>query len=287
VYAMAKTTNVGVLVTTFPHDYYPGTEWKSAMLWGAAEIALADERLGVPRAVLCRDLAVAARWARAYLAQGHPAGGDTLNLYDNGAVAEAELLRALRGAPGDPVIAPRLLLGDMAAQLRAGEKAAAGDPFGLGTQLGASDASPHAFGLYVTDALYQEYGGSHGYAPFARRQLDYALGANPWGASFVVGAGSAFPFCMQSEIANLAGSLSGTGPVQLGATVDGPSAPGNFTGLATVPGMRVCGHGSYGAFDNATAAYEDNVVSWPSVEPASDYSAISLLAFAFGTAGLG
>jgi endoglucanase len=287
VYAMAKTTNVGALVTTFPHDYYPGTEWKSAMLWGAAEIVLADERLGVPRTVLCRDLAVAARWARAYLAQGHPAGGDTLNLYDNGAAAEAELLRALRGAPGDPVIAPRLLLGDMAAQLRAGEKAAAGDPFGLGTQLGASDASPHAFGLYVTDALYQEYGGSRGYAPFAQRQLDYALGANPWGASFVVGAGSAFPFCMQSEIANLAGSLSGAGPVQLGATVDGPSATGNFTGLGTVPGMRACGHGSYGAFDNAAASYEDNVVSWPSVEPAADYSAISLLAFAFGTAGLG
>jgi len=282
VYAMAKTTDVGTLVTTFPHDYYPGTEWKSAMLWGAAEIALADERLGVPRTVLCRDLAVAARWARAYLAQGHPAGGDTLNLYDNGLGR-----RALRGAPTHPVIAPRLLLGDMAAQLRTGEKAAAGDPFGLGTQLGASDASPHAFGLYVTDALYQEYGGSHGYAPFAQRQLDYALGANPWGASFVVGAGSAFPFCMQSEIANLAGSLSGTGPVQLGATVDGPSALGNFTGLGTVPGMRACGHGSYGAFDNATAAYEDNVVSWPSVEPASDYSAISLLAFAFGTAGLG
>jgi len=287
VYAMAKTTDVRTLVTTFPHDYYPGTEWKSAMLWGAAEIALADERLGVPRTVLCRDLAVAARWARAYLAQGHPAGGDTLNLYDNGAAAEAELLRALRGAPTHPVIAPRLLLGDMAAQLRTGEKAAAGDPFGLGTQLGASDASPHAFGLYVTDALYREYGGSHGYAPFAQRQLDYALGANPWGASFVVGAGSAFPFCMQSEIANLAGSLSGTGRIQLGATVDGPSATGNFTGLATVPGMRACGHGSYGAFNNATVSYEDNVVSWPSVEPAADYSAISLLAFASGTAGLG
>ena len=160
VYAMAKTTDVGSIVTTFPHDYYPGTEWKSAMLWGAAEIALADERLGVPQAQLRRDLAVAARWARAYLAQGHPAGGDTLNLYDNGAVAEAELLRAMRGAPGAPVIAPRLLLADMAAQLRPGEKAAAGDPFGLGTQLGASDATPHAFGLYVTDALYQEYGGS-------------------------------------------------------------------------------------------------------------------------------
>jgi len=46
--------------------------------------------------------------------------------------------------------------------------------------------------------------------------------------------------------------------------------------------MRACSHGSYGAFGNATAAYEDNVVAWPSVEPADDYSAISLLAFSFG-----
>ena len=93
VYADAKTTNVGTLVTAYPNDYYPGTEWKSDMLWGATEIALADERLGVPRAQLRADLAVAARWARAYIAQGHPAGSDTLNLYDTGAIAEAELLQ--------------------------------------------------------------------------------------------------------------------------------------------------------------------------------------------------
>jgi hypothetical protein len=287
VYAMARTTNVRSIVTAFPHDYYPGTEWKSAMAWGAAEIALADERLGVPRSTLRRDLRVAAHWAGAYLAQGHPAGGDTLNLYDNGAVAEAELLRAMRGAHQAPAIAPRLLLADMAVQLRLGEAAAHGDPFGLGTQLGASDATPHAFGLYVTDALYREYGGSAAYAAFAQRQLGYALGANPWGASFVVGAGSAFPHCMQSEIANLSGSLTGTGRIQLGATVDGPSSPDNFVGLGSVSGMRGCAHGSYGAFNNSAAGYEDNVVSWPSVEPASDYSAISLLAFAFGASGLG
>ena len=287
VFAMARTTHVRSLVTTVPHDYYPGTEWKSAMAWGAAEIALADERLGVPRSTLRRDLQAAARWARAYLAQGHPAGGDTLNLYDNGALAEAELLRAMRGAHQAPVIAPRLLLADMAAQLRLGEAAAHGDPFGLGTQLGASDATPHAFGLYVTDALYQENGGPGGYAAFAQRQLGYALGANPWGASFVVGAGSAFPHCMQSEIANLSGSLTGTGKIQLGATVDGPSSLDNFTGLGSVSGMRACSHGSYGAFNNPAAGYEDDVVSWPSVEPASDYSAISLLAFTFGASGLG
>ncbi len=287
VYAMAKTTDVGQLVTAFPDDYYPGTEWKSDMVWGAAEIALADEATGAPATQLRADLATAARWARAYIAQGHPADGDTFNLYDNGAVAEAELLQAMQQAGTAPVIAPSTLLGDMAAQLRTGEDQAKGDPFALGTQLGASDASPHTFGLFITDALYQEYGGSSQFESFAQQQLNFALGANGWGSSFVVGAGTVFPHCMQSEIANLAGSLTGTGNIQLGATTDGPSSPANFTGLSTVSGMRACRAGNFAPFNAKAAAYEDNVVSWPSVEPADDYTANSLLAFALGGAGLG
>ena len=282
IYAMAKTSHVGQIVTTFPHDYYPGTEWTSDMLWGAAEIALADEALGVGRGRLRADLQVAARWARAYLAQGHPAGRDTLNLYDNGAVGEAELLQAMRRAPFPPVIAPEALLSDLTAQLRVGELAARGDPFELGSALGSSDATPHAFGLYVTNALYRRYGGSAAYQAFAQQQLNFALGANGWGSSFVVGAGSTFPHCMQSEIANLAGSLNGRGDIQLGATVDGPSNPSNFIGLGTVSGMRACRAGHFAPFNTAGAGYEDNVVSWPSVEPAADYTAISLLAFALG-----
>ena len=285
VYAMAKTTKVGQIVTTFPNDYYPGTEWKSDMLWGAAEIALADEALHVPVRQLRADLQVAAHWASAYIAQGHPAGGDTFNLYDNGAVAEAELLQAMRRAPLRPVIAPGALLSDLAAQLRLGERWAAGDPFELGTALGDSDATPHAFGLYVTNALYQRYGGSAAFQSFAQQQLNFALGGNGWGSSFVVGAGSTFPHCMQSEIANLAGSLTGRGNIQLGATVDGPSSPSNFVGLGTVTGMRACSAGHFGAFNTSAAGYEDNVVSWPSVEPADDYTAASLLAFALAGAG--
>jgi endoglucanase len=286
VYAMAKTTDVGRIVTTFPYDYYPGTEWKSDMLWGAAEMALADEATGAPARQLSADLATAARWARAYIAQGHPANGDTFNLYDNGAVAEAELLQAMQQAGIYP-IAPRALLNDMAAQLRTGEDWAKGDPFALGTQLGASDASPHAFGLFITDALYQKYGGSSAFESFAQQQLNFALGANAWGSSFVVGAGTVFPHCMQSEIANLAGSLTGRGDIQLGATTDGPSSIGNFVGLGTVPGMRACSAGHFASFNTKTAGYEDNVVSWPSVEPADDYTAASLFAFALGAAGLG
>ncbi len=286
VYAMAKTTDVGQLVTAFPHDFYPATQWKSDMLWGAAEIALADEETGAPPARVRADLSVAARWARAYLAQGHD---DTFNLYDTGAVAEAELIQAMRQA-GDFPVSPRTLLADMAAQLRAGLAQAKGDPFALGTQLGDSDASPHAFGLFITDALYQKYGGSDPvgqFTSFAQQQLNFALGANGWGTSFVVGAGTVFPHCMQSEIANLAGSLTGTGNIQLGATTDGPSSPDNFTGLGTVDGMRACSAGHFAPFNTKTAAYEDNVVSWPSVEPADDYTANSLMAFALGAAGLG
>ena len=290
VYADAKTTNVGQILTTYPSDYYPGTEWKSDMLWGAAEIVLADEALHVPAAQLRSDLQVAARWAKAYIAQGHPKGSDTLNLYDTGAIAEAELLRAMRQAATvgiQPVIAPQALVDDLGAQLAVGEAWAAGDPFELGTQLGQSDAAPHAFGLWVTNALYQEYGGSDKYQAFAQQQLNFALGGNGWGSSFVVGAGSVYPHCMQSEIANLAGSLTGHGDIQLGAATDGPSSPDNFVGLGTVSGMRACSAGSFAAFNTTAAAYEDNVVSWPSVEPADDYTAVSLLAFAYGAAGLG
>jgi len=283
VYAMAKTTHVGQLVTAFPHDFYPATQWKSDMLWGATEIALADQAAGAPAARVRADLSAAARWARAYMAAGHD---DTFNLYDTGAVAEAELIQAMRQA-GDFPVAPRTLLADMAAQLRAGQALAAGDPFGLGTTLGDSDATPHAFGLFITDALYQKYGGSDRFTSFAQQQLNFALGANGWGASFVVGAGTAFPHCMQSEIANLAGSLTGRGNIQLGATTDGPSSPDNFAGLGTVDGMRACSAGHFAPFNTKTAAYEDNVVSWPSVEPADDYTANSLMAFALGAAGLG
>ena len=107
------------------------------------------------------------------------------------------------------MIAPHVLLADMAAQLRVGEDWAKGDPFSLGTGLGPADASPHAFGLAVTNMLYRHYGGSATYQAFAQQQLNFALGANGWGSSFVVGAGDTFPHCMQSEIANLAARSPG------------------------------------------------------------------------------
>ncbi len=271
------------IITAYPHDFYPGYEWKSDLLWGADEITLADEALHGSHAQVSADLKVAARWARAYIAQGHPAGGDTLNLYDTGALGEADLLTAMRGA-GEQLVPLKTVLADLAAQLKVGEEWAKGDPFKLGTDLGPADASPHAFGLYITDALYELNGGGQKYFTFAQQQLNFALGANPWGTSFTVGAGDTFPHCMQSEIANLAGSLTGKGNIQVGATTDGPSSAGNFVGLGTVSGMRACHSGNFKPFGTKTVGYEDNVVSWPSVESADDYTANSVLAFAFAAA---
>jgi hypothetical protein len=275
VYAMAKTSHIGQLITAYPHDYYPGSQWKSDMLWGAAEITLAEEALHAPRHEVQAAYAVASKWASAYLAQGHPVGGDTLNLYDTGAIAEAEFLLASPWSGQRPAI-----LADLGRQLRIGQDWARHDPFELGTDMGPSDAAPHAFGLYITNALYQDLGGSDRYQAFAQQQLNFALGGNPWGTTFVVGAGSTFPHCMQSEIANLAGSLTGRGDIQLGAASDGPSSAGNFVGLGTVSGMRKCSAGNFKPFSTKAVGYEDNVVSWPSVEPADDYTADSLLAFA-------
>lgn len=48
-----------------------------------------------------------------------------------GALGEAELLQAVRQAGGHPVIAPARLLGDMAVQLRMGQRWARTEPFGL------------------------------------------------------------------------------------------------------------------------------------------------------------
>ena len=48
------------------------------------------------------------------------------------------------------------------------------------------------------------------------------------------------------------------------------------------PRMRACSAGNFAPFNTKAAAYEDNVVAWSSVEPADDYTANSLLAFALG-----
>ena len=119
------------------------------------------------------------------------------------------------------------------------------------------------------------------------RQLGVLLGSNAWGSSFIVGAGRTFPHCMQHQIANLSGSLDGLPPVVKGAAVNGPNGP--QSGLGVPSGARVCppdGVDVFGQFNGHGGEYLDDVISWPTVEPALDFVASTPLAFARQIAGL-
>jgi endoglucanase len=282
------------LVTTVPRDFYPETEWRDDMEWGATELARALQvnavqshviaRSGVARTNATYYLGRAARWAHAYVTS-RKAGDDALNLYDTSELAHIELIGALDAA-GDPTglaIDRAGLLADLRHQLTIAADRAAPDPFGLGIPYAGPDATPHALGIAVTEGRYEALSGDTRFRALAQHQLDWLLGANAWGTSFVIGAGAVFPHCPQSQIANLAGSLDGRAPVELGAVGDGPAARGDLHDLGLPGGARRCpvdGSDPFRAFSGKGARYRDDVRSWPTVEPSLDYTVLTLLAFA-------
>lgn len=289
VFGLAKTNNVGQLLTAAPHDYYPETEWRDDMEWGATELyfatALGNLPPGLPHSNPLYYLQRAAHWANAYI-HGPNDGADSLNLYDVSGLAHYELYHAIAqaGNPPNLEVTPADLLNDLGKQLANGVKQAATDPFGFGLAYGnGGDATPHALGYALEGSFYDEMAKVNTYQGFAQTQRDWVFGANAWGSSFIVGDGSTFPHCMQHQVANLSGSLDGTPPIVLGATVDGPNAISAFQGLGFQTGMRACPPGGGDAFKVFTARgarYLDNVIAWPSVEPADDYTAPGILLFA-------
>ena len=209
------------------------------MLWGAAEIALAQEALGAPAG------AGAGRPGRGgALGQGLPRAGPQAGRGHPQPLRHRRA-RGGRAAPGDaqspahPVIPP----GDAAGRhgrpaqgRRATGPAASRSALGTGPRLQRRHAA--RVRLYITNALYQRYGGSGDDRAFADQQLGFALGANPWGTSFVVGAGDMFPQCMQSEIANLAGCSTAGATSSSARSWTARAAWANFAGLGTVTGMK-------------------------------------------------
>lgn len=288
IFDLAATSVSGPLVTVAPFDFYPETEWREDLEWGAAELYFATAGGGLPPGLPHTDpqyyLQAAAQWAHAYIT-GPNDGADSLNLYDTSGLAHFELYNALTqaGNPSGLAATQNDLLTDLKAQLDQAVSMGNSDPFGLGYGITWGDVTPHALGLSMEAILYDELAQTTAYAAFAQRQLDFVLGANAWGASFVVGAGSG-PQCMQHQIANLAGSLDGTPPLLLGAVVDGPQPKGEFKGLGTPDGARACpvdGIDLYKNFAGKKARYMDNVISWPTVEPALDYTVLTVLLFSW------
>jgi len=284
VFSAAKTAKVrpADVVTALPHAFYPESSWRDDLELAGAELALAGQALRDPRA--SEWLRESAGWAHAYLL--HEAGDDTLNLYDTSALAHADLIRALRatGAHGLAVSEQRLL-SDLRAQLGRGIARATRDPFAAGAVYDDFDAAPHTFGLVATAQLYEALTGETHYDAFATGQRDWALGANAWGTSLMIGVGRSFPHCPQHVVANLDGSLDGHPPVLRGAVVNGPNDAGLFSdGLGeffsegrTCPADK---RDVYREFTGHGSRYVDDVRSWQTVEPALDFTATAAFAFA-------
>ncbi len=282
VFGLARTSHVGVQVTASPVDYYQESQWRDDLEWGATELARARAQApaGSTQPITRHFVTQAAFWANAYR-HSRGDGGETFNLYDVSGLAHADLIQVLRHSPrgsaGLPIGVPGLLA-DLRNQLDSRATQSRRNPFGFGAY--QWDPTPHAFGL-VSEALsYDHLTGTNRYAALASSQLDWALGDNAWGSSFVVGAGSMFPHCMQHVVANLVGSTDGTRPLLTGATVDGPSdyipGPGFFGNAVTCPAS---GGNPFKAFDQASWRYVDRVSSWATVEPSLDYTVLSMLAF--------
>ncbi len=298
IYDQANTHPQGGLLTALPHDYYSEQEWRDDLELGAVELYLATRRLGgagLPHPDANRYLSPAGRWADAYMSS-RLNGVDSLNLYDVSALAHADLVRVLRSPEyvalqrvrrnGVNVSTdPGSLLADLRAQLRLAASRAGRDPFGFGSVSGSSDTVPHALGVAATARIYDGLAGTAQYEGLARRELGWTLGANAWGQSFTVGAGSAFPRCLSHQVANLAGSLTGRGALLWGATVDGPNTSGSVRERGAPDGFRRCASPGLAGFDGRGMHYRDDVTSASTSEPTDDYAALAMLAFAQQASG--
>jgi endoglucanase len=288
VYSLADPHWKGHLMTAIPWDFYPETTWRDDMMLGATELARALQEAGHrPAGLPVRSagtyLRDAASWASAWI-HSRQALGDTLNLYDVSALADYELVLAIRGqhAAGLAVTTAQLMA-DLRGQIEKGIAVAARDPFGFGFAWDQWDTTTHGAGLTVMADEYDALAGRPVYAAWGQRWLDDILGSNAWGVSLIVGDGTVYPDCMQHQVANLAGSLDGQPPVLAGAAVEGPNS---FAATGTVAGMRPCAANApqdvpYAAFNGQKAVFADNVQSYSTVEPAIDLTALTPLAFAW------
>jgi endoglucanase len=292
----------GALLTISPFDGYPESVWDDDMELGATELYFAlqsalqfSQASALPSNLPQTDpffyLRQAAHFAHRYITNVYNQGNsDTLNLYDVSGLAHFELYRALASA-GNPAGLAVTQAGIRAQLLRQTddaitESAASPFRFGYGWQYG--DTTSHGAGLSVMAS--EAYSLTHAaiYNTFSQNWLGNILGANPWGSSFIVGAGRTFPNCIQHQVANIAGSLhgsSGATPILWGAAVEGPDS---YYSTGTLTGMRACPlngidtfaqfDGNAGPFDpSQLAVYRDNVQSYSTTEPGIDLTSTSFL----------
>jgi endoglucanase len=304
IYDRADTHPRGGLMSSVPIAYYTEPEWRDDMELGATELYLGTAALegaepsGLPHPEAIFYLSPAGSWANAYItAKG--SGQDSLNVYDVSALADRDLVRILQTpqarfaieedeAVDVPTSVPALVK-DRHDQLELARRLAAREPFGLANPAMPDDTVSHALGYAVQVGLYRAMGGAGPFEGLGQTQLDWVLGANAWGSSFVVGAGSVFPHCLAAQIPNLSGSLNGRHRILRGAVVNGPVGVGELRGLGAPDGYRRCpGRAMPDPFRAQTGhglGYLDDVRSAMTSEPTDDLAALTLLAAAQLAAG--
>ena len=154
------------VVTALPHAFYP--ESSVARRPGARNGGARKSRPGTrrcPRSQLARG---PRHWARAYLATRRARTRSTSTTRARWHTPTSS--SALRAAHRRPHDRAAKLLGDLRAQLGAGQARAQADPFRAGAVYSDFDAVAHTFGLVTTATLlYQRLTGSDRYARSRRR----------------------------------------------------------------------------------------------------------------------
>ena len=287
------------LLTIVPFDGYPEDVWEDDMELGATELyfalQLASNAGDLPSGLSHTNppyyLRQAAQFASGYITNIYNAGyADTLNLYDVSGLAHYELYRALESA-GNPTgfaVSQSSIRKQLLKQVDDAITQAGTDVWGFGDAWNAGDTTSHGAGLSVMASEAYSVSQSKQYDMYSQRWLANILGANAWGSSFIVGAGSTFPNCIQHQVANLVGALDGTSggtPILWGASVEGPATSATS---GVLDGMNLCPangvdtfrkfNGNDGAFDpSQRAVYRDNMQSYSTTEPAIDLTATSFL----------
>jgi hypothetical protein len=121
---------------------------------------------------------------------------------------------------------------------------------------------------------YEQLSGDTTYRELIQSQLDYAFGRNPWGVSFLIGAGTNWPRNPHHRIAEL--NLKPLGLELTGAWVGGPVAPAVFNDQ----GVSLAGADGYGRFQSDQAVYHDDVQDYVTNEPSGPLNATGLLLLA-------
>jgi endoglucanase len=269
IFDLARTEDVGELITAEPRTYYPENSWTDDLAAGATELALAGRILRHPRTA--DWLGQATHWATA---NADDNGTSPLSVYDVSAIADVELARLLGAGP-----TAQVLRADLERRLAAGVQTAAGNPMGAASGNGGSDYAAHQLGYVAMAELYEHAFHDGRYAAFATAQRGVVLGANGWGTSMVVGAGSTYPRCPHDQIATLTRNPT----AMLGAVVNGPNKADRVHELLTDARPSACAGGSLARFDRDDAHYVDDMRISANNEPAIDFTATGMLAFALTT----